>query len=57
LLKAGSPGEVEAYVKFLMENVAQDGGFILTSGVVIDDAEPENIHAMINAGLKYGVYK
>jgi hypothetical protein len=57
MLKAGSPGEVEEYVRFLMKNVARDGGFILTSGVVIDDAEPENIHAMINAGLKYGVYK
>lgn len=57
MLKAGTPAEVEDYVKFLMENVAQDGGYMLTNGVVIDDAEPENLQAMIKAGLKYGEYK
>jgi len=56
MLKAGTPQQVEEYVKFLMENVAQDGGFILSNGAVLDDAEPENLHAMINAGLKYGKY-
>jgi len=56
MLKAGKPQEVEDYVKFLMENVAQDGGFILANGVVIEDAEAENLHALVQAGLKYGRY-
>lgn len=57
VLKAGTPQQVEEYVKFLAENVAQDGGFILSNGTVLDDAEAENLHAMINAGRKYGEYK
>ncbi|KUO49235.1 MAG: hypothetical protein APF76_02865 [Desulfitibacter sp. BRH_c19] len=57
MLKVGTPQQVEEYVKFLMENVAQDGGFILSNGSVLDDAEADNLHAMINAGKKYGEYK
>ncbi len=57
MLKAGSPEEVDAYVKDLMDNVAQDGEFILSSGGVVDQAEPENLHALIKAGKKYGVYR
>jgi len=56
MLKAGTPEDVEKYVKFLMDNVAQDGGFILSAGAVIDQAKPENLHAMIEAGKKYGAY-
>ena len=45
---------MENYVKKLIGEVAQDGGFMLSTGAVIDDAEPENMHAMIEAGKKYG---
>ncbi|MFN8455151.1 MAG: uroporphyrinogen decarboxylase family protein [Anaerolineae bacterium] len=57
LLKAGTPGQIEAYVGDLIKNVAQDGGFILSTGAVVDDATPENFHAMIAAGKKYGIYQ
>jgi uroporphyrinogen-III decarboxylase len=56
LLKAGTPQEVEAYVRKLIDDVAQDGGYILANGAVIDDAISENLHAMIETGKKYGVY-
>ncbi|MCK8817610.1 hypothetical protein MWH28_09595 [Natroniella sulfidigena] len=56
LIKTGTPKEVKDYVKDLMENVADDGGFILSTGVVVDDAEPENLKAMIEAAKEYGVY-
>lgn len=56
MLKAGTPQQVEEYVKFLIENVGQDGGYILSNGAVLDDAEPENLHAMLDAGRKYGTY-
>ncbi len=56
LMKAGEPKEVEKYVRNLIDNVAGDGGYILTCGAVIDNAEPENIRAMIEAGKKYGKY-
>jgi len=57
LLNTGTPESVRAYVKELLGDVAQDGGFILSSGCVIDDARPENLHALIEAGREYGVYR
>ncbi|MGM0414913.1 MAG: uroporphyrinogen decarboxylase family protein [Bacillota bacterium] len=56
LLQTGSPEEVEDYVKDLIENVGADGGYILSNGVVLDDAQPENVTAMLEAGRKYGKY-
>ncbi|UCG88749.1 MAG: uroporphyrinogen decarboxylase [Gemmatimonadota bacterium] len=56
LLKAGTPQEVEAYVKQLIDDVAQDGGYILANGAVLDNTTPENLHAMIDTGKTYGVY-
>jgi len=55
LLKAGTPQEVETYVKQLIDDVAQDGGYILANGAVLDDTNPENVHAMIDTGKEYGV--
>ena len=57
MLKAGTPADVENYVKRLIDDVAGDGGYMLTTGAVLDDAQPENLHAMIDAGKKYGVYR
>lgn len=56
MLKTSTPDKVEAYVRDLIEKVAGDGGYMLTSGAVIDDAEEENIRRMIEAGKKYGKY-
>ncbi len=54
LLSIGSPAEVEEYVARLLAGVAGDGGFILSTGVVADDARPENFRAMMEAGRRYG---
>lgn len=54
LLTTGTPAEVDEYVHRLIDDVAGDGGFILGSGIVIDDARPECVQAMIAAGLRYG---
>jgi len=56
LLKAGTPAEVVDYVKGLVDNVAGDGGFILSTGAVLDDAQAENLHAMIETGKEFGKY-
>ena len=48
LLATGTPAQVKEYVKRLIDDVAQDGGFILSTGAVVDDAKPENLHAMID---------
>ena len=54
LLTTGTADEVDTYVKELIGDVAGDGGFILGSGIVIDEARPECVKAMIEAGLGYG---
>jgi hypothetical protein len=56
ILQAGTPDEVDAYCKKLIEVVGKDGGFILGAGSAIDYAKPENIRAMIEAAKKYGKY-
>lgn len=57
MLKAGKPAQIKDYVKRLIDDVAGDGGYMLATGAVLDDAEPENLHAMIDAGKEYGVYR
>ncbi|MBI4786062.1 MAG: uroporphyrinogen decarboxylase [Chloroflexi bacterium] len=57
MLAASKPDEVADYCKRLIDDVAQDGGFILSTGAVLDDATPENLHAMIETARTYGVYK
>jgi uroporphyrinogen-III decarboxylase len=56
ILHAGTPADVEDYVKRLIDDVAPGGGFMLATGTVTDDGRPEMIKAMIEAGLKYGRY-
>jgi uroporphyrinogen-III decarboxylase len=56
LLKAAKPEKVADCVKQLIDEVGQDGGYILSTGAVLDDATPENLHAMIDTGLEYGRY-
>jgi uroporphyrinogen-III decarboxylase len=57
LLYACTPQKVETYIKELIDDVAVDGGFALGTGVVVDHAKPENLHAMFDACRRYGVYK
>jgi hypothetical protein len=54
LLKAGTVQQVEDAVKKLIDEVGQDGGYILSTGAVLDDAKPENLHALIDTGKTYG---
>jgi uroporphyrinogen-III decarboxylase len=54
LLSIGTPGEVDDYVRRLLRDMAGDGGFILSTGVVADDARPENFAALMEAGRRYG---
>jgi hypothetical protein len=54
VLSIGSAAQVDEYVRALLADVAADGGFILSTGVVADDAKPENFAAMMEAGRRYG---
>jgi len=54
MLTTGTAQEVDDYVRQLIDDVAGPGGFILGSGIVIDEAKAECIKAMMDAGKKYG---
>jgi hypothetical protein len=57
ILQAGTPEEVDAYCKKLIEVVGKDGGLILGPGSASDYARPENVKAMVEAARKYGQYR
>jgi uroporphyrinogen-III decarboxylase len=57
MLKVAKPVEIREYVKRLIDDVAGDGGYMLATGASLDDAEAENLHAMIDTGKEYGQYR
>jgi uroporphyrinogen-III decarboxylase len=50
LLAVGTAGEMEQYVTNLLDTCAKDGGLVLMTGAVVDDAKPETLKAMIDTG-------
>jgi hypothetical protein len=57
LLAYGTPRQVRACVKKIIEGVAGDGGYVLdASAIVQDDAKVENVRAMTEAGREFGGY-
>ena len=56
LLQAGTPDDVKAYCKKLIDVVGKDGGLIVSPRSVIDEVKPENLKAMIDFTKEYGVY-
>ena len=50
LFAMGTTEEMDAYVKDLLGKTAGDGGFILSSGIVLDEADPAAYRAFIEAG-------
>ena len=57
MLKLGTPQDVKAYVKKLIDTCGKDGGLIISNGAFFDEAKPENVKAMAEATKEYGVYK
>lgn len=57
LLKLGTVQEVKDYVKQVIEIAAPGGGYILSNGAFFDEANWDNVKAMVAAGREYGVYK
>lgn len=56
IIATGTPQLVRDYVRDLLGDVSADGGFILGTGSVIDDATAENMHAFFVAGREFGSY-
>jgi hypothetical protein len=56
LLSVGTPAQVEAYVKKLIDKVGGNGGYILSSGCELPETiKMENFKAMIKTGKTYGL--
>jgi hypothetical protein len=49
-LRNFTPEQVRDHVKRLIDDVGQDGGYILATGAVVDDPRPETLHAFIDTG-------
>ncbi len=58
MLVTGNPGQVEDYVKKLIDMFADTGGLIVDGAVdgIPPEAKPENVEAMTETVFKYGVY-
>lgn len=56
-LTVGTRKQVENQVKRLIDDCGKDGGYIMMSGAVIDDVNPENVKAMIDTTKSYGIYR
>ena len=57
LIATGTPEQVKAYCKDLIDYCGKGGGYILTTGTQIDDGQEETIRAMVDFTKEYGVYK
>jgi len=57
LLGMGSPADVRAKCKEIIDLLASDGGYIMDASAIIqNDATPENMRAMTDFTRQYGVY-
>ena len=53
----GTTQNVEDYSKKVIQQAGLNGKFILASGCMLSPDTPgENVHAMVNAAEKYGLY-
>jgi uroporphyrinogen-III decarboxylase len=51
-----TPQEVKEYCRKLIETCAPGGGYILTGAVGMNEGNPDNLRAMMEAVKEYGVY-
>lgn len=56
LLQTGTPEKVRAETKKVIETVGRDGGFIMSTNTVMDEADPELVMAWVEATKEYGGY-
>jgi len=56
LLAVGTPDDVRELAKKLIDYCGRDGGFVMSTRSPVDDARPENLKALIDFTIEYGVY-
>ncbi len=57
LIITGTPDQMKAYCKDLIEVCGKDGGFVLTSGAGGHKGNPDNVRAIVEAVNEFGWYK
>jgi hypothetical protein len=57
LMVTGGPKDVKEYCRKLIEVCAPGGGFVLAGGAHVDQGNPENLRAMMEAAKEYGKYQ
>jgi uroporphyrinogen-III decarboxylase len=56
ILATGTPDDVRAYCKKLIDVCGKGGGYIMDASTGLEDAKAENIRAMFDYTREYGVY-
>ena len=56
MLITGTPDDVKAYCRKLIDVVGKNGGYILGPSTSLDNARTENVKAMFDTVKEYGVY-
>lgn len=56
ILATGTPDDVRAYCKRLIDVCGKGGGYIMDASTGLEDAKAENIRAMFDFTREYGVY-
>jgi hypothetical protein len=57
IMHTGTPDDVKDYCKWAIDVAGKDGGYIMDTAVMLDEAKPENLKAMIDFTKEYGVYR
>ena len=56
LMLTGTPDDIKAYCKELIDTCGKGGGYIMDTSALLDEAKPENVKAMFDFTREYGVY-
>ena len=56
LLHGGTPDQIRALTKELIEVVGKGGGFVMGASSSLDEADPELVKVWVDATKEYGVY-
>jgi len=54
VMHAGTPAEVKEHCRRLIQTCAKGGGYILTGGAGINEGNPDNLRAFMDAAKEYG---
>jgi uroporphyrinogen-III decarboxylase len=56
LFRAGTPAEMEDHCKRLLDDLAPGGGYFISPGAPVDEADPAVVRAFMACAEKYGAY-